>query len=287
MSLTNITYPYPTKTIKTEDSCEIHYMEAGKGEKTLVFIHGLGNYAPVWTRNFDVLKEHYRCIAIDLPGYGLSDKNNHKFGIPFFADALFHFLEDLRIQNPVIVGHSMGGMVALRFAIKYPGIAEKLVLCAPAGFEVFSAMERTMYYSMLHMVDMVTSDEFSLAKTLEMSFHNYAHQADGLIKDLVNIMKLYPSGYYKKLLDASIRSMLEDEVYNELGKIDCPVSVLFGKNDALIPNKLIHRTSTEQLAQEGISKLKNARLKMVPNCGHFVHWECAETTNEEIRTFVS
>ena len=141
----NFTYPYKTQYADLPGDCRIAYLDEGKGERTLVFIHGLANYALVWKKNIEYLSQYYRCIAIDLPGNGLSDKNPHPFSIKFFAESVNNFIAALGLTNVTIVGHSMGGQVAMTTAINYPTCADALVLCAPAGFEEFSAMDKTLY----------------------------------------------------------------------------------------------------------------------------------------------
>jgi pimeloyl-ACP methyl ester carboxylesterase len=204
----------------------------------------------------------------------------------FFADTVFHFTEALGLKHLCLVGHSMGGQVAMATAIKYPQCAEKLALCAPAGFEVFTEMEKSMYHSALHLIDYISSDENNLRQTIENSFYHKPEQGEGIVAELVNIMKTYRPNYYKKMLDGCIMSMLDDSVYDRLHLIKLPVLVIFGDHDALIPNKLIHHTTTAKLAADAVKQLPDATLKIIPDCGHFVQWEKADEVNKEIAAFV-
>src|SRR6202008_3036195 len=94
----NIQYPY-TVHIADLSNANIAYIDEGKGPKTLLFIHGLASYALCWKNNIDVLKDQYRCIAIDLPGNGLSDRKDRKYSMHFFADAVYEFIEQLGLKN--------------------------------------------------------------------------------------------------------------------------------------------------------------------------------------------
>ena len=261
-------------------------MDEGTGEKTLLFIHGLANYAPVWKKNIDELKKYYRCIAIDLPGNGLSDQHAHKFSMRFFAECVFNFIESMKLKNVCIVGHSMGGQIAMLTLLKNPDCAGALVLCSPAGFEKFSLMEKTMFHSSIHLLDFFSSDEQSLRSTVESSFYHHHKQAEGLIKDLTELMKTYKVSYYHKMVEACIKGMLEEPVYDKLELIQKPTLVLFGKNDALIPNKLIHHTTTEKIAADAVKRMPDARLEMIPDCGHFAQWEKADDVNRNIIMFL-
>ncbi len=263
------------------------YIDEGAGERTLLFIHGLANYAPVWKKNIDYLKQYYRCIAIDLPGNGLSDRNPHPFGMKFFAESVYHFIQALKLKNLTIAGHSMGGQIAMTTAINYPQCAASLALCAPAGFEEFTGMDKTLYYNAIRMLEFVSSDEHNLRQNGgRIAFTATMHRARVMIKDLAVLMKTYNVSYYRKMIEACIKGMLEEPVYDQLGQIKQATLVLFGSKDALIPNKLLHHTTTEKLAAEAVKKMPHASLKMVADCGHFVQWEKADEVNRNIVSFL-
>lgn len=282
-----ITYPYKTHFIDLPDNCRVAYMDEGGGDKTLLFIHGLANYAPVWKKNIDELKKYYRCIAIDLPGNGLSDQNNHKYSIHFFAKCVFNFISALKLKNVCIAGHSMGGQIAITTLLDHPDCATSLVLCAPAGFEKFSIMEKTMFHNSIHLFDFFTSDENNLRNTVENSFFHHHKQAESIVTDLIGLMKTYKVNYYHKMIEACVKAMLEEPVDNKLQLIKQPTLVMFGKNDALIPNKLVHHTTTEKIGAEGVKKMPDAKLEMIPDCGHFVQWEKASVVNDHIKEFLN
>jgi len=281
-----ISYPYKTHFIDLPGNCKVAYIDEGSGERTLLFIHGLANYLPVWKKNIDELKKYYRCIAIDLPGNGLSDQNKHSFGMKFFAESVHNFINALKLKDLCIVGHSMGGQIAMTTVLNHPGCAESLVLCAPAGFEQFSVMEKTMYYSSIHLLDFISSDENSLRTAIQNSFYRNSAQGDVIVKELVGIMKTYKLNYYKKMVEACIKGMMEEPVYNRLNRLQMPALVLFGKNDALIPNKLLHHTTTEKVAADAVGKMHDGHLIMIPNCGHFIQWEKAEDVNRSMILFL-
>ena len=143
-----------------------------------------------------------------------------------------------------------------------------------------------MYYSSIHLLDFISSDENSLRTAIQNSFYHNSAQGEGIVKELVSIMKTYKLNYYKKMVEASIKGMMEEPVYSKLNRLHMPVLVLFGKNDALIPNKLLHHTTTEKIAGDAVAKMPDAHLVMIPHCGHFVQWEKAEDVNRNIILFV-
>jgi pimeloyl-ACP methyl ester carboxylesterase len=279
-------YPYKTNYVELPGNNNVAYIDEGAGQRTLLFIHGLANYALVWKKNIDELRQHYRCIAIDLPGNGLSGKEAYPYGMKFYARSVYEFIQALGLTRLTLVGHSMGGQVALTLMLNHPAAADSMVLCAPAGFEEFSPLDKTLYSNALHMFSYFSSDEQALRQAIENSFYRQPTQGEGIIRELAGIMKTYKLNAYRKMVDASIKSMLDDEVLSRLGKITIPVLVIFGRQDALIPNKLIHHTSTERLATEAVGKMPHATLTLISDAGHFVQWEKAADVNKLIQEFL-
>ncbi len=272
--------------LKLSNGCKVSYIDEGKGDECILFIHGLATFGRSWYKNIESLKDKYRCIAIDLPGNGYSEKGDYPYGVHFYAACVYDFMQIMRLQKVTLCGHSMGGQIALTLLLNAPEAAHKLVLCAPAGFEQFNAFEKNMYRSAIGFADFFSNNESNLRKSIHSSFFQNTHQADGIIEDLVGILKHYPTAAYKKMLDACVHSMMNEPVYDNLHKIKQPTLVIYGERDALIPNKLIHPISTQQMALTAIKKMQNAKLEMIPMCGHFVQWEKATLVNTLIEHFI-
>lgn len=279
-------YPYQTGAVTLSNGCTIRYIDEGRGDETILFIHGLANYALCWQKNIEELKTNYRCIALDLPGNGLSDHGDYAYSINFFTGCIAEFAQLLGLRQVHLAGHSMGGQIAINVALNLPEFVSRLVLCAPAGFETFTSMEKAMYQSSISFFDYFSTDENNLKKTIRSSFYHYPQQADGMIDDLVALLQYYPPKMYKRMLDACIAGMLHEPVYDNLHLVLQPTLVMFGERDALIPNRVIHPTTTRSVAEEGTKKMPNARLQMVPNAGHFFQWEQPGLTNELIADFL-
>jgi pimeloyl-ACP methyl ester carboxylesterase len=111
----------PSKYITTE-KVKIHYKEYGKGNYNLVFIHGWGCDLNVWNEQFAFFSNKSRMIFIDLPGYGESEKPNVDYTLDFFAESVKNTLDDLKITNPVLIGHSLGTAICRQLIFKYPNL---------------------------------------------------------------------------------------------------------------------------------------------------------------------
>jgi pimeloyl-ACP methyl ester carboxylesterase len=274
------------RKIELSNGFSVSYSDEGKGAQTILFIHGLATYGGTWAQNIAGLRGSYRCIAVDLPGNGYSDKPDTVYNMQFYAACIYDFIHLLKLKNVVLCGHSMGGQVALTLLLNAPDVAQKLVLCAPAGFERFNVFEKTMYRSVIGVADLFSSDESSLRSSIYSSFYQNPSQADGMIAEMVKILHSYPARIYRKMVESSVDGMLNEPVYEQLDKIKVPVLVIFGELDALIPNKLLHPVSTEHMARQATAKMQHARLEMVPFAGHFVQWEKASAVNQLIASFL-
>lgn len=279
--------PFPVRHLQLSNGCNIAYVDEGSGTQTLVFIHGLATYALCWKKNIESLRSHYRCIAVDLPGNGFSDRNDHPYGISFFSACLHDFIMQLGLTDVCLIGHSMGGQVAIHLAAHHPQLINKLALCAPAGFETFTSVERTLYQSTIGFLDFFSTDENSLRQTIQSSFYNTSPYTGEMINELVGIMKQHSVAAYRKMIEKCIHGMLHEPVFDLLKKIQQPALVMFGDRDALIPNPFIHHlTPTSRIAEQGTQEMHNAKLVMIASCGHFLQIEKADVVNGLIHEFL-
>lgn len=281
-----IVYPFPVQHQKLiNDAIDIAFVDEGKGETTLLFVHGLGHSLLGWSKNIDYLKAYYRCIAIDLPGNGLSATGQYPYSMHFFSEILQAFIEAKQLKHVVLVGHSMGGQIAMTYALKYQHQIKGLVLCAPAGLEVFNEWEKSLYRNTMYFVDMVSNEENSLRKAIQNSFYIMPDNVPSFTQQLVDMMKLQEKGHYRYMMDACINAMLDEPVFDRLNEINIPVLILFGERDNLIPNKFIHPTSTRNIALTAAKEFTDATVEIIPQCGHFLQWEKAMAVNGFIRSF--
>ena len=145
-----MTLPFPTAAITFEstsryaqvrDDMRLHYHEAGDPDAPpVVLLHGGGPGASSWSnfsRNIGVLAEKFRVLAVDQPGYGHSDKHTeHEQYNRYSATALLNLFDHLGIERAALVGNSLGGGTAVRFALDNPDRAGRLVLMGPGGLSV-------------------------------------------------------------------------------------------------------------------------------------------------------
>ncbi len=280
-------YQYPVQHLPLESGVTIAYTDTGAGPYTLLFIHGLANYLPVWNDNIAELSQHFRCIAIDLPGNGQSSRAAYPYGMHFFAEAVAAFIEQLNLTNVCLVGHSMGGQIATTVALRYPQLVQKLVLCAPAGFEHFSEDDINLFKSALTLSDFLHCEEAHIKHSVHKGFDTLTETAHQIVGELIDLIRQNNRDAYSTMIEQCINGMLQEPTDHLLHQLACPVLVLFGTNDKLIPNRFLHRIPTAQLAATAAAQIPNAQLQLLEPCGHFVHIEQAAKVNEAILQFLT
>ena len=136
-----ITFESTSRYAQVREDMRLHYHEAGVGnEQTIVLLHGGGPGASSWSnfsKNIPVLAKHFHVLAVDQPGYGHSDKHTeHEQYNRYSATALLNLFDHLQIERAALVGNSLGGGTAVRFALDNPKRAGRLVLMGPGGLSV-------------------------------------------------------------------------------------------------------------------------------------------------------
>jgi pimeloyl-ACP methyl ester carboxylesterase len=127
-----IDWPAITRHL-TVDGRKVGVVDTGGDGPPLLFIHGLGGIWQNWLLNIPAFMGSHRCVAVDLPGFGLSEAPAGEISMPGFAHTVDEVCDQLGIEEPVVVGNSMGGFVGAELAVSFPTRVSKLVLVAAAG----------------------------------------------------------------------------------------------------------------------------------------------------------
>ena len=278
-------YGFPTKKVQVRN-IQVACIDEGKSDQVLVLIHGLGSYAKGWARNIPELAKHYRVIAVDLPGYGKSDKGFYPYTLPFYAQVLTELLSERKVEKAVFVGHSMGGQIAMVTSLLYPERVDKLVLVSPAGFEKFTDgegawMKRAMSPEFVHDTAIRSIDT-----NLKANFYQLPPEAEFMITERIQMRGAKDFDAYCYAVSKNVAAMIDYPMWDKLTRVKHEALIFFGDKDNLIPNSALHGGSTESIAQIGASQLPHNKLIMVPDCGHFVQFEKPEVVNPAIVEFV-
>lgn len=283
----DLNYAIPVKKILLPESgYQLAYTDEGKGDKTIIFVHGLGSYSQAWIRNIEVLKSEYRCIAIDLPGYGKSSKEPHNGGMPFYAGIVKELTEVLQLKNVYLAGHSMGGQIAITTQLLYPNLAKGLMLVAPAGFESFHKGQRQWFREVMTVDGVKLTTAEAIVNNLASNFYRMPEEAEFMITDRMAMRTASDFEAYCYAVVRSVHGMVDYPVLSYLKDIRIPTLILFGENDNLIPNRYLNPGFTADIAENGAKAIEGSKLVMVPECGHFMMFEKPEVFNAEARSFL-
>ena len=288
MEFSDLKYPYKTKLVKLKDNLILAYADEGENKnQAVVFIHGLASYMPAWGKNIPILKNHFRCIPIDLPGYGKSSKKNYSVSMDFYADTIIDFLDKLKLEQVTLAGHSMGGHISIFTALKYPDRIGKLILVSPAGFETFKDSESQILKDFMTVDLLLNNSVEQLKQNVLINFYKMPEDAKFMIEDRIAIKDAKDFKLYSLAVVKSLHAMLDHPVFDNLKLIKQPTLVLFGENDSLIPNQELHKNLTTKLvAESGVGEINNCKLVMIPKCGHFLQFEKPNEFNRAVEEFL-
>jgi pimeloyl-ACP methyl ester carboxylesterase len=279
-------YPFEMKEAKLSGNKTMAYADLGDGEPIL-FIHGLASYAPAWKYNINELSKTYRCIAVDLMGYGKSSKGKYNADMSFHAQFLFELMDQLDISSFHLAGHSMGGQIALKMAIKNPEKVKSLMLMAPAGIETFSEQEKEIFKNSTTAESIAQVSDEQYLINLSLNFYEMDERAEFMYSDRMKIKSDAQFMDYCHVVAAGVMGMLNEPVFEQLGEIKQPTLICYGKDDRLIPNTYLHKNSnTELIGKKAEEEIPNSQLEMIPQAGHFVHFDQPNKVNEIMKNFL-
>jgi len=265
------------------DGLELHYASAGQGPATLL-IHGLGGFAASWRGTIAALESQSRVISFDLPGFGESAKPRRPYTLDLFVRAVLGLLGRLEVERVRLVGHSLGGAIAVAFACAHPERVERLALLGATvpGFP----LRPSVVYRLLslrgigelasRLVSRRICEEalarcFVLRDPAEIAFlvgHQYAARAtpDGRAAYLATLRGVRP--------DFTDRAQ---EYRAALAGWDRPTLLVHGRQDPVVPAR------HAQAAARGI---RGATARYLEPCGHFPQIEQADVVHGLLGEFL-
>lgn len=230
----------------------IRYLEAGKGPRTILLLHGLGGSADRWRQTIPYLSKDHRIIAPDIIGFGHSDKPVVKYTVDFFNDFLSSFLQSLDINQLVMIGSSLGGQITAEFAIEKKKPVEKMILVSPSGINNHSTPALDAYIqAVLHPSIEDTKRAFQM-----MAGSNKNIDSD-TINGFIEHMDL-PNA--KMSFMSALMELRKTELTPaKLAKISIPTMVIWGSQDQVIPIRN---------AELFVSSIRGCHYLEIKRCGH-------------------
>jgi pimeloyl-ACP methyl ester carboxylesterase len=210
----------------------LYYEDHGSGEP-LLFISGLGGHIGEIPYLVDSYSRELRFIAYDNRGCGRSDKPEHEYTIPGFADDAAALLDGLHIDNAIVYGSSMGGMVAQELVLRHPGNVRALILgCTTAGAVRGVQPSPETVQALVRNQSLAGDEALEAGWALGYSADWIAANREALFaRSRTASQHAAPRESYMRQVIAAARH----DTYDRLDQIACPVMIIHGANDVMIP----------------------------------------------------
>ena len=268
-------------------------MELGEGPHGFILVHGMGGCWQHWKQTLAFLASRGRALALDLPGFGHSQRLPGPVSLERFADLAAHLCERAELRRVVFLGHSMGGPIGLHFASRRPDLARALVLVAGA-VRTFSAVLGRRELGHLARTRRVAAAA-TFAEVLGASLPTPT-PLKGLIADnpLLCRLALWPYLYRPSEISAEgARTVLEGagalgvlptaralgrvDPYEQLAEVRCPILSIGARHDRICPPADLRHF--ERISPEATSAV-------VEGAGHMVMLERPVTFNQRLGRFL-
>lgn len=251
---------------------EINVTEEGRGQ-SLVLMHGLGSDLTIWRNHAPNFARSRRVIRLDWRGLGKSHKGREPpYSIELWTEDLHALFSSLSINSAVLIGHSMGGMVAQKFTLEHDELVKGLILVAttsklgPEGRRIIleraDAVEKLGMAAIIEKaMETVYAPEFLKRHKDDVEFHKHI------------TLSANPQSYAE-----ACRALTKFDVTGDLMKIKKPTLILAGELDRVTPvsDAIVLNT-----------RIENSLMKILPDCGHMIQIEKPELFNTIVSRFLN
>jgi pimeloyl-ACP methyl ester carboxylesterase len=282
--LKKLTDVVPAERLVDAGGIKTHFVRKGIEGPQILLLHGFGSSTYTWRKNIDRLAEFGRVTAIDIKGFGLTEKpKDGQYGEAAYVRHVLAAMDALGLQKPIIVGNSMGGAVAARLALEHPERCLGLILVDAArpftrldfegaGVDTARFAGRPSVFAVAMVRSLITRER--IRQTLLSVYDGHEPVTDEMID--AYYVPTTIEGAPQALL-AMMNPPADPAKPIPLKNLTCPVTILWGKRDNVIPV-----AAGEALARE----IPNAELVIWAEAGHLPHEDEPDRFHELVRDFV-
>ena len=300
IAMENYDYPYPveysTFTIEGQD-VRMAYMDVmptgDANGRAVLLLHGKNFFGAYWKETISFLIERgYRVVAPDQIGFGKSSKPNIHYSFHRLARHTKDLLAELGIDRVTVVGHSMGGMLATRFALMYPETTERLVLENPIGLEDYRL--KVPYTPIEQAYENILSYTESGLRAYHQTY--YAEWQEAYDEYVMVHFRWTLSGEYPRLAMASaltFEMVYTQPVVYEFPQVQAPTLVVIGQEDRTTLGRgqvsddvLATLGQYPELGRRTAEAIPEATLIELDGVGHIPHFEATERFHEALLNFI-
>ena len=257
----------------------LHYHDMGEGP-IILMVHGGGPGASGWSnysRNVDVLSQHYRLIIPDLPGFGQSDKPQIKGNVyQYYADSMRELLNALSIDKVHIIGNSLGGATALKFGLDTPERASRLILMGPGGgLQMTTPRPSEGVKHLFKYYEGEGPTREKLAEFLTCMVHDQSAITEELLEQ--RLAASNQPGLKDSWVFSKQRPPMLEELWRSYNEVEQPTLIIWGRDDRTLP---------VDNAWAMLNQIPDVRLHIFGKTGHWAQWERSSEFNTLVTGFL-
>ena len=264
--------------IEVEDGVKLYVKDLNTGyENTLVFVHGWPLNHKMFEYQLDFLPNYnFRCIAIDLRGFGISDKPWNGYCYNRLADDVRLVIEELNLRNITLIGFSMGGAIAIRYMSRYKKSRVKKLALIAAAAPAFTQREDYPYGMTKEGVNNLILNTYENRPKMIADFGKnfFNNEVTPEFVDWFRGLGLEAEGYSTIKTAVSLR---DEDLRNDLKHIDVPTGIFQGKLDKICPY---------EFSLELNKNIKDSKLYSFENSGHGVFYDELDEFNRKFLEFL-
>lgn len=277
---------FPEDRFITVNNCQIRYWDEGQHTgPCLLLLHGIGASVEYFHANFAELAKHYRVVALDMPGFGKSDKPDAPYDLNYFSTFVGDFCKTMQLQDLFVLGHSLGGAIALKFSADNLSQVRKLISIDGVGFSTkviifFRLMGRPLIGKFF-----LNLSKPMFAKALRANVFNSNVITDELIDVLYPLTQNEETQKVIRQITKyntswlGMRKRTIEPLWNAMPSFsDLPVKVFWGEQDLLLPTA----KHVPNIAQH----IPHAEIELLDHCGHIPQMEHPQVFNEKLLEFL-
>ncbi len=295
-------YPYPVQHLQFElqgQPVRMAYMDvlpaANQNGQTVVLFHGKNFGADYWENTLRTLSARgYRVIALDQIGFGKSSKPEIRYTFAMLADNTVRVLDHLKVGRVAIVANSMGGMLGVHFARRYPDRVTALVLENPLGLEDYVPAIPPQQTANLLKLEMAQTTASYRSFIKSYFKDNYRPEFERFVEQFSRVQRSPEYPRFAHVSALTYQMIYEGPTYNELPKLTVPVLLAIGQLDRTVfgrrfapPEAVKNLGYFPQLGKDAQKRIPGAKLVEFENVGHVPHLEAPERFHPAVLEFLA
>lgn len=298
VAMENWSYPYPVQMLQFElegRPVRMAYMDVkpqNPNGQTLLLMHGKNFGSDYWANTLKAMSTYgYRVIAPDQIGFGKSSKPEMRYSFAMLAENTTRLLEHLKIGRVTVIGNSMGGMLAVHFARKYPERVAALVLENPLGLEDYAVIPAQQTANLVRLE--MAQTPASYRNFVRSYFPAWRPEYERFVEQFARVQL---SGDYPRFAQVSAltyQMIYEGPILNELPRLTVPTLLVIGQNDRTVfgrrfapPDVVRPMGNFPLLGRTAQMNIPDAVLKEFNGVGHIPHLEQPERFHAVVMDFI-